>query len=88
VGLSRKRASEIIGNANFGNIDTLLSQGRDMDYIARHYHMDLALARPLPSSGIRKLACARAMAGKTNHQNLITPTSVAHDVSVHMLSKF
>ncbi len=32
---SRKRASEIVGNANFGNIDTLLSQGRDMDYIAR-----------------------------------------------------
>ena len=33
VGLSRDRVSEIIGNANFGNIDTLLSQGRDMDYI-------------------------------------------------------
>ncbi len=30
---SRKRVSEIIGNANFGNIDTLLTQGRDMDYI-------------------------------------------------------
>ena len=24
----------------------LLSQGRDMDYIARHYHMDLALTHP------------------------------------------
>ena len=35
-----------------------------MEYIARHYHIDLALARPLPSSGIRKLACARAMAGR------------------------
>ncbi len=43
VGLSRNRVSEIIGNANFGEIDTLLSQGRDMDYIARHYHMDVAL---------------------------------------------
>jgi len=32
---SRKRASEIIGNTNFGNIDNLLSQGRDMEYIAR-----------------------------------------------------
>jgi hypothetical protein len=29
--LSQKRISEIIGNANFGNIDTLLSQGHDMD---------------------------------------------------------
>ncbi len=29
VGLSRNRISEIVGNTNFGNIDTLLSQGRD-----------------------------------------------------------
>ncbi len=43
VGLSRNRVSEIIGNANFGEIDTLLSQGLDMDYIAKHYHMDVAL---------------------------------------------
>jgi len=50
---SRKRASEIIGNTNFGNIDNLLSQGRDVEYIARHYHMDLALASLLPSSGFR-----------------------------------
>ena len=64
VGLSQNRVSEIIGNTNFGNIDNLLSQGHDMDYIAKHYHMDLALTRPLPSSGIRKLACARAMAGR------------------------
>ena len=34
-------ASIIIGNANFGNIDNLLPQGRDMEYIARHYNMDL-----------------------------------------------
>ncbi len=51
VGLSRNRISEIVGNANFGNIDTLLSQGRDMDYIARHYHMDLALAWALRLGG-------------------------------------
>ncbi len=44
VDLSRNRVSEIVGNTNFGEIDTLLSQGRDMDYIARHYHMDLAMA--------------------------------------------
>ena len=43
VGLSQNRVSEIIGNANFGNIDNLLSQGHDMDYIARHYNMDLPL---------------------------------------------
>ena len=43
VGLSQNRVSEIIGNTNFGNIDTLLSQGHDMDYIARHYNMDLPL---------------------------------------------
>ena len=30
VGLSRNSASEIVGNANFGEIDTLLSQGHDM----------------------------------------------------------
>ena len=47
VGLSRNRVSEIIGNTIFGNIDNLLSQGHDMDYIARHYNMDLPLARPL-----------------------------------------
>ncbi|RLB25191.1 MAG: hypothetical protein DRG73_02440 [Deltaproteobacteria bacterium] len=43
VGLSQNRVSEIIGNTNFGNIDNLLSQGHDMDYIARHYNMDLGL---------------------------------------------
>ena len=36
VGLSRNRASEIVGNTNFSEIDTLLAQGRDMEYIARH----------------------------------------------------
>jgi len=46
VGLSQNRVSEIIGNTKFGEIDNLLSQRRDMDYIARHYHMDLAMARP------------------------------------------
>ena len=50
VGLSRNRASEFIGNTNFGNIDTLLSQGHDMDYIARHYNMELPRCAfvPLP----------------------------------------
>ena len=51
VRLSQNRVSEIIGNTNFGNIDTLLSQGHDMDYIARHYQMDLALAWALRLEG-------------------------------------
>ena len=52
IGLSQNRVSEIIGNTNFGNIDTLLSQGHDMEYIARHYNFikpgDFVLC-PLPS---------------------------------------
>ncbi len=51
VGLSQNRVSEIIGNANFGNIDTLLSQGHDMDYIARQYNMDLPLVWALRLEG-------------------------------------
>lgn len=38
VELSQNRISEIIGNTNICNIDNLLSQGHDMEYIARHYH--------------------------------------------------
>ncbi len=34
VGLSRNRISEIVGNIKFDKIDNLLSQGRNMDYIA------------------------------------------------------
>ena len=33
VGLSQNRISEIIGNTKFGEIDNLLFQGRNMDYI-------------------------------------------------------
>ena len=40
VGVSRNRASEIVGNTNFGKINNLLSHGHDMEYIARHYNMD------------------------------------------------
>jgi transcriptional regulator with XRE-family HTH domain len=43
IGLSRNRISEIVGNTSFDNIDTLLAQGREMEYIAAHYQMDLAL---------------------------------------------
>jgi hypothetical protein len=51
VKLSQNRVSEIIGNTNFGEIDNLLSQGRDMNYIAAHYQMDLALAWALGLEG-------------------------------------
>ena len=51
IGLSRNRVSEIIGNTNFGNIDNLFFQGRGMDYIARHYHMDLPLVWALRLEG-------------------------------------
>ena len=51
VKLSQNRISEIIGNTEFGNIDTLLTQGHDMDYIARHYNMDLSLAWALRLEG-------------------------------------
>jgi plasmid maintenance system antidote protein VapI len=47
VGLSQNRVSEIIGNANFGDIDILLAQGHDMDYITKHYCMGFALGRGL-----------------------------------------
>ena len=43
VGISQGRVAQIINNTNFGEINNLLTQGREMDYIARHYHMDLAL---------------------------------------------
>jgi len=42
--MSRGRVTQIVNNANFGKINNLLSQGHDMDYIARHYNMDLPLA--------------------------------------------
>ncbi len=51
AGISRTRASEIVGNIHLSIIDTLLSQGHDMEYIARHYNMDLALAWSLRLAG-------------------------------------
>ena len=54
VGMSRGRITQIVNNANFCEINNLLIQGHGMEYIARHYNMDLALARPprLKASGI------------------------------------
>ncbi len=43
VGLSRNRASEIISNTNSGKINNLLFYVHDMEYVARHYYIDLPL---------------------------------------------
>ncbi len=40
--MTQGKVAQIINNANFSEINNLVSQGRDMDYIARHYHMDVA----------------------------------------------
>ena len=75
VGLSRNRVSKIIGNANFGNIDTLLSQGRDMVYIARHYNMDFALAQP---RALRRGLRLVERAGRGGYQNGIPQKTVSN----------
>ena len=51
VGIRQGRIAQIINNTNFGKISNLLTQGRHMDYIARHYHMDLAMAWALSLDG-------------------------------------
>jgi len=51
TGITRGRVAQIVNNTNFGEINTLFSQGQDMDYIARHYNMDLALAWSLRLEG-------------------------------------
>ena len=56
VGISQGRIAQIVNNTNFGEINNLLTQGREMDYIARHYHMDLALPA--------RLACGDADGGQ------------------------
>ena len=43
VGLDRSAVSRIVQNTKISEMHNLLSQGRDMDYIARHYHMDVDL---------------------------------------------
>jgi hypothetical protein len=43
VEINQQRISQVTNNTNFSEIGNLLSQGHVMDYIARHYHMDLAL---------------------------------------------
>jgi len=49
--MTQGRVAQIINNANFCEINNLLFQGHDMKYIARHFHMDLALAWALRLKG-------------------------------------
>jgi len=51
TGTRQNRISQIINNTNFGEIDNLLSQGHDLEYIAKHYHMDLPLVWALRLEG-------------------------------------
>ena len=51
VGMTRGRITQIVNITNFGKINNLLSQGHDMEYIARHYNMDLPLAWALRLEG-------------------------------------
>ena len=51
VGINQQRISQITNNANFGNIGNLLAQGHDMEYIAKHFQMDLPLAWALRLEG-------------------------------------
>ena len=51
VGMTRGRITQIVNITNFGKINNLLSLGHDMNYIARHYNMDLPLAWALRLEG-------------------------------------
>lgn len=51
VDMTQGRIAQIISNANFSEINNLLTQGRDMEYIAGHFNMDLALAWSLHLEG-------------------------------------
>jgi hypothetical protein len=52
VGINQQRIPQITNNANFGNIGNLLSQGHDMDYIAKHYNIARSLKKALSRSWI------------------------------------
>jgi len=68
AGLSRNRASEIVGNANICNIDNLLDQGHNMEYIAAHFQktgFDL-YGSPLLHQK-EKSVSGKSLQGKTFH---------------------
>ena len=51
VGLDRSIISRIVQNTKISDMHNLLSQGHDMEYIARHYNMDLPLVWALRLEG-------------------------------------
>ncbi len=51
VGLDRMAVSRIVQNTKISEMHNLLSQGRDMDYIAWHYNIDVALTWALRLEG-------------------------------------
>jgi hypothetical protein len=63
--------SQIVNNTNFSEINNLLSQGRDMDYIAKHYCMDLALAWSLRLAGIVSAMQKKRILGVTSRYLII-----------------
>ena len=67
VGISQGRVAQIINNTSFGKTNNLVTQGRDMDYIARHYHKDLALARQTYGG----LAWALLLEEKTDQKKIL-----------------
>jgi len=50
-GLDRSVISRNVQNTKISDMHNLLSQGHNMNYIARHYHMDLALVWALRLKG-------------------------------------
>ena len=49
--MTQGRVAQIINNTSFGKINNLVAQGRNMEYIASHYNMELALAWALRLEG-------------------------------------
>ena len=64
VGLDRGVISRNVRNSKISDMHNLLSQGHDMDYIARHYHMDFALVWAL------------WLEGKTDQEKLSQPSAL------------
>ena len=75
TGITRGRVGQIVNNTNFSEINTLLAQGHDMDYIASHNNMDLPLVWAL------------RLERKTGHSSfsLIYPTGIPKGDVMHDL---
>ena len=75
---SDSNLSRNVQNTKISDMHNLLSQGHDMDYIARHYHMDLALARhrSRPKEAVSHAQGFRS--GETGGHGRIPAQLVAH----------